>query len=626
MSFKGFISLDCGLPPNESPYDEPSTGLTFSSDHDYIQSGKGGRIGKEWEYNYKQCNMLRFFPDGIRNCYNLTVKEGTNYLVRTGFAYGNYDGLNIYPRFNIYVGPNLWTMVYAARQREFEIIHMARSNSLDICLVKTGTTTPIISILELRPLRNDSYSTRTGSLQLVQRQFKKSRDLRYPPDAYDRQWKSYLEYGEIEINTTLTVDVSNPFGLPDLIAMSAAIPENASNGLTFTWSPEKPSDKHLVYLHFAEIQDLQANDTREFDILSEEVITYPAYSPKKLQVDTLVNTSPKKCRDYPCVWKLVRTPRSTLPPLFNAVEVYKVVEFPYSETYSSDVAAMKNIQAAYGLSIISWQGDPCVPELLKWKGVECSYTDKSIPPRIIALDLPSRGISGIIAPDLQNFTELQRFIGEYGASTLNWGSRLNIAADIAQGLEYLHSGCRPPLVHRDVKTTNIIIDEHFHAKLVDFGLSRSFQTEGETHISTILAGTPGYLDPEYNRTNWLTEKSDVYSFGIVLLEIITNQPVIDQKRENPHIAEWMGFMLTKGGIENIVDPSLVGDYDSRSMWKVLELAMSCVNPSSIGRPNMSHIVHQLKECLVYENSKKGASTEVESKSSFEQSMDFAAET
>ncbi|KAF3507192.1 hypothetical protein F2Q69_00003968 [Brassica cretica] len=137
------------------------------------------------------------------------------------------------------------------------------------------------------------------------------------------------------------------------------------------------------------------------------------------------------------------------------------------------------------------------------------------------------------------------------------------------------------------------------AKLADFGLSRSFPVEGETHVSTVVAGTPGYLDPEYYRTNWLNEKSDVYSFGIVLLEIITNQPVINQNREKPYIAEWVGVMLTEGDIQNIVDPKLHGDYDSGSVWRAVELAMSCLNPSSARRPTMSEVVTELNECFFF---------------------------
>lgn len=160
---------------------------------------------------------------------------------------------------------------------------------------------------------------------------------RYPDDVYDRKWESYIFYDEDdEINTTLSVNSSNPFRLPKLIATSAVIPKNASHSWTTSLYPVNPSDKFLIYLHFAEIQDLHANDTREFDIIWDENITNPAYSPKKLQVDTLFNTLPKKCEGDSCDWEIVRTQRSTLPPLLNAMEAYKVMEFPYSETYTTD--------------------------------------------------------------------------------------------------------------------------------------------------------------------------------------------------------------------------------------------------------------------------------------------------
>lgn len=117
----------------------------------------------------------------------------------------------------------------------------------------------------------------------------------------------------------------------------------------------------------------------------------------------------------------------------------------------------------------------------------------------------------------------------------------------------------------------------------------------------------------YYQTHRLSEKSDVYSFGIVLLEIITNQLVIDQTREKPHIAEWVRFLLTSGDIESVMDPNLKGDYGSDSAWKVLELAMSCSRLSSAERPNMAQVVHELNECLMYEKSRRGNSQDVSSK-------------
>ncbi|KAH7565382.1 hypothetical protein JRO89_XS09G0199300 [Xanthoceras sorbifolium] len=136
---------------------------------------------------------------------------------------------------------------------------------------------------------------------------------------------------------------------------------------------------------------------------------------------------------------------------------------------------------------------------------------------------------------------------------LSWEGRLQIATEAAQGLEYLHSGCKPPIVHRDVKPTNILLNGKFQAKLADFGLSRMFPDEGRTHVSTTVAGTPGYLDPEYYTSNRLTDKSDVYSFGIVLLQIITSKPVIEKSQERTHIIQWASFMLAKGDIKNVVD-------------------------------------------------------------------------
>ena len=129
----------------------------------------------------------------------------------------------------------------------------------------------------------------------------------------------------------------------------------------------------------------------------------------------------------------------------------------------------------------------------------------------------------------------------------------------------------------------------------------------------------------YYQTNWLSEKSDIYSFGIVLLEIITNRPIIDHAREKTHIVEWIRLMLQKGDIGNIIDPNIVQEYDSGSVWKALELAMSCVNNSSTGRPTMSRVVNDLKDCLAYENSRSGGSVDKSSKGSIEVSMNFSTE-
>ncbi|PON51015.1 Serine/threonine protein kinase [Trema orientale] len=198
--------------------------------------------------------------------------------------------------------------------------------------------------------------------------------------------------------------------------------------------------------------------------------------------------------------------------------------------------------------------------------------------------------------------------GLENANVLSWEGRLQIARDAAQGLEYLHNGCKPPIVHRDVKTTNILLTQNFQAKIADFGLSKVFPTDaGTSHVSTIVAGTPGYLDPEYYTTNRLNEKSDVFSFGVVLLEIITGRPAISRTHERTHIIQWVNSMLQNGDIKSIVEPKLQGDFETNSVWKAVELAMACVSRASAKRPTMSQVVTELKDCLAAEIARRNNS-------------------
>uniref|UniRef100_J3L540 Protein kinase domain-containing protein n=1 Tax=Oryza brachyantha TaxID=4533 RepID=J3L540_ORYBR len=174
--------------------------------------------------------------------------------------------------------------------------------------------------------------------------------------------------------------------------------------------------------------------------------------------------------------------------------------------------------------------------------------------------------------------------------------RGNLYEVLRGGLEYLHESCTPAIVHRDVKTANILLDENLVAMIADFGLSRSYSPT-HTHISTVAAGTVGYLDPEYNATFQLTVKADVYSFGIVLLEIITGQPSVLVDPEPMHLPNWVRQKIAKGSIHDAVDSRLMHQYDATSLQNVIDLAMNCVESASIDRPSMTDVVIKLKECL-----------------------------
>ncbi|KAJ4771483.1 Leucine-rich repeat protein kinase family protein [Rhynchospora pubera] len=187
---------------------------------------------------------------------------------------------------------------------------------------------------------------------------------------------------------------------------------------------------------------------------------------------------------------------------------------------------------------------------------------------------------------------------------LSWKQRLRVACESAQGLEYLHKACNPPLIHRDVKTNNILLNSNLDAKIADFGLSRAFNN-ASSHVSTAVVGTPGYLDPEYYQSYQLSEKSDVFSFGVVLLEIITGKPPIIAGPEGGHLAKWVTQKISKGDIESVVDPRMHGQYDINSVWKVTALALKCTEHSSVQRPTMTVVVAELKESLDLEISTEG---------------------
>ncbi|KAJ7963097.1 protein kinase family protein [Quillaja saponaria] len=185
---------------------------------------------------------------------------------------------------------------------------------------------------------------------------------------------------------------------------------------------------------------------------------------------------------------------------------------------------------------------------------------------------------------------------------LPWNKRVQIAVDAAYGLDYLHNGCKPPIIHRDMKTSNILLDDKMQAKISDFGLSRAFANDSDSHISTNPAGTPGYLDPEFYSYGKQNKKSDVYSFGIILFELITGQPALGKATDenNPHILNWVIPEIENGDIQNVIDSRLQGEFNTNTAWKIVEIPMSCTPRTAIQRPDISQVLSELKESLALE--------------------------
>ncbi|KAL2892900.1 hypothetical protein RDABS01_008809 [Bienertia sinuspersici] len=183
--------------------------------------------------------------------------------------------------------------------------------------------------------------------------------------------------------------------------------------------------------------------------------------------------------------------------------------------------------------------------------------------------------------------------------TLSWKQRLEICIGAAKGIQYLHTGTNTGIIHRDVKSTNILLDENYVAKVADFGLSRSGYLE-QTQVSiSDVKGTLGYLDPEYITCLQLTEKSDVYSFGVVLLEVLSAKPVIDKSRQNEQVGliEWAMTHYEKGQLEMIIDPSIADEINQTSLMKFWETAEGCLKKDAAERPTMSDVCWGLEYAL-----------------------------
>ncbi|KAJ9541272.1 hypothetical protein OSB04_027778 [Centaurea solstitialis] len=201
----------------------------------------------------------------------------------------------------------------------------------------------------------------------------------------------------------------------------------------------------------------------------------------------------------------------------------------------------------------------------------------------------------LVSEFIPNGTLYDLIQDDTGEFPISLNMRLQIATEIAGALSYLHSASSIPIYHRDIKTTNILLDEKYRAKVSDFGTSR-FISMDQTHLTTLVKGTFGYLDPEYFQSSQFTEKSDVYSFGVVLLELLTREKPISFTRfgENRSLAAHFMLAMEEARVMSIFDPMVVKEGSREELLAIATLAMRCLSFSGKNRPTMKEVAIELE--------------------------------
>ncbi|KAL4645599.1 hypothetical protein ACB092_02G245600 [Castanea dentata] len=221
-----------------------------------------------------------------------------------------------------------------------------------------------------------------------------------------------------------------------------------------------------------------------------------------------------------------------------------------------------------------------------------------------------KGAKLLVYEYVPNGSLLEYITGKRGRS-LTWRQRVNIAIGAAKGIAHLHEGIQPSIIHRDIKPSNILVGDEFKAKVSDFGLVKMGPTEDQSHVSSQIKGTPGYLDPAYCMSLHLTPFSDVYSFGVILLQLVVARPAVYSNGRlcNYHVIEWARPSLEKGSVEEILDVNLLSEpCNMEIMLKMAQLGLRCSGKVPKQRPTMNQVKHPSSAALI----SSGSSTPCES--------------
>ncbi|GLJ22271.1 hypothetical protein SUGI_0419090 [Cryptomeria japonica] len=409
----GFISLDCGGTENYTD----DAGIQWMPDDPYINSGQkvnlsNTAVGGEGS---RQLTSLRRFPEKRKSCYQLTpVQIGTKYLLRGTFFYGNHDNLNSPPQFDLLLDADFWYSFSFSDPNELvvqkEIIFMVKFDPTNVCLARNNLSigSPIISSLELRPLNHNMYCPVNRDFSLLRIVYSNygpqgSSDIRYPDDQFDRLWyPSSVDFPTI--TTSMEVSMGVAYDQPPSLVMQGAVTSNLNSPSVIDIPLQQSKRYGNLYIsaYFAELKaDLNATSLREFDFfLDDKKLNSDPIQPKYLQSSNVSVLVPYGITNS-MAFRFQATNRSTLPPIANALEWYRQSSQNQQGTFTKDVEVINIIQQQINYSYV---GDPCLPTQHSWDWLTCS---NDISPRIVILNLASRGLTGSIPAKISSLTALE---------------------------------------------------------------------------------------------------------------------------------------------------------------------------------------------------------------------------
>ncbi|PIN19110.1 Serine/threonine protein kinase [Handroanthus impetiginosus] len=299
--------------------------------------------------------------------------------------------------------------------------------------------------------------------------------------------------------------------------------------------------------------------------------------------------------------QLLKTTEITIP-------VYRYKELEKATDFFSDERKLGN--GAYGTVYSGKLNEDELVAIKRIKNIDSNSTEQVINEVKLLSSVNHPNLVRLLGCSIENeeqllvyefmpngtlYHHLQREKG----NGLPWITRLNVACETAEAISYLHNSMNPPIYHRDIKSSNILLDYEYKSKVADFGLCRFGKFES-SHVSTAPQGTPGYVDPQYHQDFHLSDKSDVYSFGVVLIEIITALRAVDFGRvnEDVNLAALAVNRISRGCLDEIIDPLILGQdrdpWTSFSVHKVAELAFKCLNFDREMRPSIMQVAIELE--------------------------------